>query len=129
MRHASPEHVGIHAPRGETSTFLPLAAHRSSRPLDQRVAVVYNFHGHLIVALERLSGVRPEGFHFFLSIFRRGCLIRLKVKPAFEDDPKESFVLMETVAAEHAARLDILHVTQLIQHEIFEGVVFHRFVP
>ena len=125
MRHASLEHVGIHAPRGETSTFLPPAANGSSRPLDQPVAVLDDFHGHLVVAFERLLGVGPKRLHLSLPVFRNGGSISLEVEPFSENNAKEKIVLIQSIAAEHPPRFDIIHFPELINDKIFERIVFH----
>jgi hypothetical protein len=105
---------------------LPLlTTNRLLRPLAKLIGVFDDLHWHLIVALERLFGVGPKRFHLALSIFRDGRFVDLKIQTALVDNAEKCFVLIEAIAAEHAPRRDIVQITQLIQNQIFERIVFH----
>lgn len=108
------------------SRFPLLTANSPLGPLRQVVAVLDYFHWHLIVALERLFGVGPKRFHLALSVFRDGRFVDFKIQTALVDNAEKRFVLIKAVAAEHAPRLDIVQIAQLIQNKIFERIVFNH---
>ena len=41
------------------------------------------------------------------------------------NDAEKSFVLIEPVATKHASRVDAVQSLQLVEHEIFERIIFH----
>jgi len=108
------------------SRFPLLTANSRPSPLHQVVSVFDYFHWHLMVALERLLGVGPKRFHLALSIFRDGRFVDFKIQTALVDNAEKCFVLIKAVAAEHAPRLDIVQIAQLIQHKILERIVLNH---
>jgi hypothetical protein len=71
-----------------------------------------------------LPGVGPERLHASLAIFSESGIIDLEIKSSFMNDSEKRFLLIQTEAAEHAPRFDIVQFLQLIEYEIFERLVF-----
>jgi hypothetical protein len=72
-----------------------------------------------------LFGVGAKTFHLALAVSRYGAFIDLEIEPPLMNDAEKSLIPLQAVAAEHAPRLDVVQITQLIQHKIPKGIVFH----
>lgn len=89
-------------------------------PYSQRVGIFDDIHRNFIIIFEGLFGRWPERFHAPLFVTFFGCVIRLKINPAFINNAEELPVRVNSVSAEHAPGLEVPNLVQLIQNKILK---------
>ena len=99
-----------------------LTVGRCQGPLHESVGGFDNVDRHLIVILERLTGVGRKGFHVMHAITGSGGRIGPEIEAAFVNDAEEPSLKRQSIAAEHGTATQTIELGKLVQDELFESL-------
>jgi len=99
-----------------------LTVGRCPGPLHESVGGFDNVDRHLIVILERLTGVGREGFHVIHAITWSGGRIGPEIEAAFVNDAEEPSLKRQSIAAKHGTATQTIELGKLVQDELFESL-------